>query len=193
MLLLVSAISDYCEVDWNASFVRAFAEHEQRHQRQEQRESSGQAHKPGGDTDPFENWQEFMQDPFRWFERQYAQSQQQQWQQQFNRQQQGKASGYQQRRQQQYQQGFGAGAASTSSNPRDPKGYYKTLGVEPGATTPDVQAAFRGLALQHHPDRFKEPDEKARATKRFQVITEAYQVLRDPKKRRQYDAGQYMG
>lgn len=184
--------ADYCDVDWNASFVRAFADHEQRHHRQEQRESFRQAHKPGGDTDPFENFQEFMQDPFKWFERQYAQSQQQQWQQQFNQQQQSSGGSYQQQ-QQQYQRGFGDRSAGAGYGIRDPNGYYKALGLEPGATTPEVQAAFRGLALQHHPDRYKGADEKARATKKFQGITEAYQVLRDPKKRRQYDAGQYTG
>eukprot|EP00775_Hariotina_reticulata_P011546 gene11546-11689_t len=56
--------------------------------------------------------------------------------------------------------------------------------------TQEVQAAFRGLALQHHPDRYSTAEDKARATKRFQGITEAYQVLRDPKKRQQYDSGQ---
>ena len=51
-----------------------------------------------------------------------------------------------------------------------------------------LQAAFRGLALKTHPDRVSEV-EKAAASHRFQKLNEAYSVLRDPVKRRQYDRG----
>lgn len=50
-----------------------------------------------------------------------------------------------------------------------------------------LQAAFRGLAMQWHPDKVDEKD-KAAASRRFQRLNEAYSVLRDPVKRRQYDS-----
>lgn len=72
----------------------------------------------------------------------------------------------------------------------DPKGYYKLLEVEPTASKADIQAAFRGLAMKEHPDRFEDPKQKQKATVRFRHILEAYSVLRDERKRQQYDAGQ---
>jgi DnaJ-class molecular chaperone len=51
-----------------------------------------------------------------------------------------------------------------------------------------LQAAFRGLALKNHPDHVPER-EKVAASARFQKLNEAYSVLRDPVKRRQYDQG----
>ncbi|KAI8637417.1 hypothetical protein BD408DRAFT_395715 [Parasitella parasitica] len=80
----------------------------------------------------------------------------------------------------------------TSSNEQggrgnDRKGYYKALGVAPSATQSDIQSAFRGLAMKFHPDRFTDPEEKKTAKVKFQKISSAYSVLRDAKKRRQYD------
>ena len=54
---------------------------------------------------------------------------------------------------------------------------------------PCVQAAFRGQAQRLHPDHVSDPAKKAEATKRFQALLEAYQVLRDPSKRQAYDRG----
>ena len=51
-----------------------------------------------------------------------------------------------------------------------------------------MQAAYRGLAMKWHPDKVPE-NERAAAVKRFQKLNEAYSVLRDPVKRRQYDRG----
>eukprot|EP00096_Caligus_rogercresseyi_P010220 TRINITY_DN3649_c0_g1_i2.p1 TRINITY_DN3649_c0_g1~~TRINITY_DN3649_c0_g1_i2.p1 ORF type:complete len:190 (-),score=55.68 TRINITY_DN3649_c0_g1_i2:126-695(-) len=62
--------------------------------------------------------------------------------------------------------------------------YYKTLGLEPSALPKDVKKAFRQLALKYHPDKNKSPD----AEKQFREIAEAYEVLSDEKKRRDYDA-----
>ncbi|KAG0307011.1 hypothetical protein BGZ98_001251 [Dissophora globulifera] len=94
---------------------------------------------------------------------------------------------------QQYQQGSSQGSRSSSSSyssagiADDPQGYYATLGVSKGASVQEIQSAFRGLAMKWHPDRFSTPAEKAMGKKKFQEITAAYSVLRDPKKRRAYD------
>jgi len=61
--------------------------------------------------------------------------------------------------------------------------YYKTLGVPRDATADQIKRAYRKLAQQHHPDRNDSPD----AAKTFAKIGEAYEVLKDPDKRRQYD------
>jgi curved DNA-binding protein len=63
------------------------------------------------------------------------------------------------------------------------KDYYAVLGVERGVSQEEIQRAYRKLARKHHPDVDKSPD----ATDRFKQITEAYEVLKDPKKRARYD------
>jgi curved DNA-binding protein len=62
--------------------------------------------------------------------------------------------------------------------------YYKILGVEKGATASDIKKAYRKLAMKYHPDHAK--GDKA-AEERFKKITEAYAVLSDAEKRKQYD------
>ena len=62
------------------------------------------------------------------------------------------------------------------------KDYYATLGVEKKASGEDIKRAFRKLAQKHHPD--KGGGDEAR----FKEITEAYAILSDDKKRREYDA-----
>ena len=62
--------------------------------------------------------------------------------------------------------------------------YYKILGVERSATTDEIKAAYRKLALKYHPDR--NPDNKS-AEEKFKEATEAYEVLGDTQKRGQYD------
>lgn len=61
--------------------------------------------------------------------------------------------------------------------------FYRTLGVDRGATAEQIRAAYRRLARQYHPDVNKSPD----ASKRFAEIQEAYEVLSDEHKRRLYD------
>ncbi|CAO3634202.1 unnamed protein product [Cunninghamella blakesleeana] len=78
-------------------------------------------------------------------------------------------------------------SSSSSQLNKDPKGYYSILGVSPSATKTDIQSAFRGLAMKHHPDRYTDPKEKEETKKKFQVISNAYSVLRDSKKRKIYD------
>ncbi len=63
--------------------------------------------------------------------------------------------------------------------------YYKILGVEKGASTDDIKKSYRKLALKYHPDRNK--GDKA-AEDKFKEISEAYAVLSDDDKRKQYDA-----
>ena len=63
--------------------------------------------------------------------------------------------------------------------------YYKVLGVEKSAGTDEIKKAYRKLALKYHPDR--NPSDKKRAEEKFKDISEAYAVLSDPEKRKQYD------
>ena len=62
--------------------------------------------------------------------------------------------------------------------------YYKTLGVSRNASQADIQKAYRELARKHHPDM--NPDDKS-ATKKFQQIQRAFDVLNNPEKREMYD------
>ncbi|CDW52316.1 dnaj protein; dnaj homolog subfamily b member lik e; dnaj homolog subfamily b member [Trichuris trichiura] len=61
--------------------------------------------------------------------------------------------------------------------------YYARLGVSRDASEQEIKKAFRKLALKYHPDRNKE----ANAEAKFREIAEAYEVLSDPQKRKQYD------
>jgi len=63
------------------------------------------------------------------------------------------------------------------------KDYYKSLGLKKGASDKEIKKAFRKLALKYHPDKSSEKG----AEEKFREIAEAYEVLRDPEKRRQYD------
>src|SRR5712691_6953119 len=62
--------------------------------------------------------------------------------------------------------------------------YYEVLGVARSASEPDMKAAFRKLAMQHHPDR--NPGD-ANCEHRFKEINEAYDVLKDSERRAAYD------
>jgi len=64
------------------------------------------------------------------------------------------------------------------------KDYYNILGVQEGADENDIKKAFRRLAKQYHPDR--NPGNKA-AEEKFKAVSEAYEVLSDAQKRKQYD------
>lgn len=64
------------------------------------------------------------------------------------------------------------------------KDYYETLGVSRGAAKDEMKKAFHRLAHQYHPDRNPNNPE---AEKKFKEVNEAYQVLSNDEKRRQYD------
>lgn len=64
------------------------------------------------------------------------------------------------------------------------KDFYETLGVARGASDADLKAAYRKLAMQHHPDR--NPD-NADAEQKFKELSSAYEVLKDADARAAYD------
>lgn len=64
------------------------------------------------------------------------------------------------------------------------KDFYEILGVAKNATTEQISKSYRRLALKYHPDRNKDNEE---ASAKFKSIAEAYEVLSDEKKRREYD------
>ncbi len=64
------------------------------------------------------------------------------------------------------------------------KDYYKILGVDRNADINEIKKAYRKLAMEYHPDR--NPGD-AKAEEKFKEIGEAYSVLSDPQKRREYD------
>ncbi|MFP5287353.1 MAG: DnaJ C-terminal domain-containing protein [Thermoanaerobaculia bacterium] len=63
------------------------------------------------------------------------------------------------------------------------KDYYATLGVKKDASQDDIQKAYRKLARKYHPDVNKDPQ----AEVKFKEVGEAYEVLKDPDKRKKYD------
>ena len=65
----------------------------------------------------------------------------------------------------------------------DKRDYYELLGVERSASKPEIDRAFRKLAIKYHPDSSKEEN----AVEKFKEISEAYDVLSDADKRQRYD------
>ena len=67
------------------------------------------------------------------------------------------------------------------------KDYYKILNIDRNADTQSIKRAYRKLAMKYHPDVNKQKD----AEEKFKELTEAYAVLSDKEKRRQYDSYGY--
>jgi curved DNA-binding protein len=65
------------------------------------------------------------------------------------------------------------------------KDYYGILGLPRNASDAEIKKAYRKLAMQYHPDR--NPGKEKWANEKFKEINEAYGVLGDPQKRKQYD------
>jgi len=65
------------------------------------------------------------------------------------------------------------------------KDYYKVLGVDAGAGQQQIKDAYRGMAFRYHPDRNRD---NPAVTERMKDINEAYAVLSDPNKRKEYDS-----
>lgn len=65
------------------------------------------------------------------------------------------------------------------------KDYYKILGVSENAALDEIKSVYRKLALKYHPDR--NPANSKEAEEKFKDISQAYYVLSDEKKRKEYD------
>merc|ERR1712130_634248 len=72
------------------------------------------------------------------------------------------------------------------ATPPTSSSYYEELGLHPQASAREIKNAFYALSKQHHPDRNVE---NAEALKKFQAISEAYEVLSNPATRTKYDKG----
>ncbi|MDQ1600214.1 MAG: molecular chaperone DnaJ, partial [Actinomycetota bacterium] len=67
------------------------------------------------------------------------------------------------------------------------KDYYKTLGVPKDAQPDEIKKTYRKLARKYHPDANAGGTDRDKAEERFKEISEAYDVLSDPARRKEYD------
>ena len=71
------------------------------------------------------------------------------------------------------------------------KNYYEILGVLPNATQEEITGRYRFLVMAYHPDRYTSARTKKMAEEEIKAINEAYQVLSDKDKRKEYDEWLY--
>lgn len=67
------------------------------------------------------------------------------------------------------------------------KTYYEILGVKRNASDKEIKKAFKKLALEYHPDKVKNMENKEEYETKFAQIANAYETLKDPKERQAYD------
>lgn len=65
--------------------------------------------------------------------------------------------------------------------------YYEMLNINESASKEEIVQAFRKTIKTCHPDRMKDPEEKIKAETQFQQLTEAFNILKDEFKRKEYD------
>jgi DnaJ-class molecular chaperone len=72
-------------------------------------------------------------------------------------------------------------------------GFYEVLGLDPTdfVTQHDIKQNFYKRVIRYHPDKHKESKDKIEAKKLFQQLIRAYEVLKHPDTRKEYDAGDY--
>jgi len=70
---------------------------------------------------------------------------------------------------------------------------YEIIGVRRDASQKEIETAYKKLALEFHPDRHRDNPLAPLAEERMKEINEAYSILKDPIKRRDYDAGELRG
>ena len=91
-------------------------------------------------------------------------------------------------------------AGINAGGKRDFKGYYKSLGIDLeklsiAVTQTDIKQAFLKGAKLHHPDKIQHLGSKdqSAAKQTYRLLQEAYEVLKDPEKRKIYDSGSMPG
>jgi tetratricopeptide (TPR) repeat protein len=73
-------------------------------------------------------------------------------------------------------------------NEDDKRGYYRSLGSNPNSSPAELRQNYRRLAFRHHPDREPDPDLRLSQQSTLRTLNEAYEALRDPERRSDYDA-----